>query len=72
MKTSKPPSVNGARSRAASDSLAELHAYRDRIAKRFNYDGLRILEYFRSKPLPPGMKVIEYKPPKKRADRKSA
>lgn len=39
----------------AQDPLKTLHAYRARLARRFDYDVKRISEYFHSVPLPPGV-----------------
>ena len=59
------PSDKGAGPRQGRDRLAELHAYRSRLAKRFNYDTRRLIEYIYCQPLPPGVKVIEISPRKK-------
>ena len=39
---------------AATDSLADLHSYRRRLAARFNYDAARLGAYIDSLPTPPG------------------
>jgi hypothetical protein len=54
------------------DPFADLHAYRHRLAARFNYDNLRLLEYLENKPLPPGFKFAEPEATAKRPRRKSA
>jgi hypothetical protein len=47
-----------AKGQRRTDPLAQLHAYRRRIAAQFNYDSARIIEYVTSGPLPPGTSLI--------------
>jgi hypothetical protein len=54
------------------DLLADLHAYRRRIAARFNYDAKKIGAYFDAVAIPPGLRVIEFPETKLRSTRKSA
>ena len=55
---------------AATDSLADLHSYRRRLAARFNYDAARLGAYIDSLPTPPGSRIIEI--PARKPHRKSA
>lgn len=57
---SSPPTNSSKARRAkpqskAEDPLKSLHAYRARLARRFDYDIKRIREYLNSVPLPPGV-----------------
>ena len=57
---------------APTDSLADLHAYRRRLAARFNYDAARVGAYIDSLPTPPGSRIIEVPSRKAHPGRKSA
>lgn len=70
--SSKRPSSEGPVRPTRYDPFADLHAYRRRLAARFNYDNLRLLEYLENKPLPPGFKFAEPEPPARRPGRKPA
>jgi hypothetical protein len=48
-----------------ADPLAQLHAYRRRLAAQFHYDDARLIEYVMSGPLPPGASVLYIKSPQK-------
>ncbi|SPE31431.1 hypothetical protein SBA3_1790009 [Candidatus Sulfopaludibacter sp. SbA3] len=57
-----PPRTSSLKARRAktkpepSDPLEELHAYRKRLAARFDNDITRLCEYLNSRPLPPGFR----------------
>lgn len=70
--SSKRPSTEGRVRPTRYDPFADLHAYRHRLAARFNYDSLRLFEYLENKPLPPGFKFAEPEAPAKRPRRKPA
>jgi hypothetical protein len=70
--SSKRPPTEGRVRPTRYDPFADLHAYRHRLAARFNYDSLRLLEYLENKPLPPGFKFAEPEAPAKRPRREPA
>jgi len=59
---SSSPPTNSSKARGAntvcepSDPLEDLHAYRIRLAARFDNDLQRLCEYLNSRPLPPGFR----------------
>jgi hypothetical protein len=62
---------NDGRQGKSRDLFADLHAYREELAARFNYDNLRLIEYIYSQPLPRGMRDCEIPAKKKRPASKS-